>query len=325
MKKLMVCRGVGTTALKGEVIPNLLHFVRPGQYIGEEPVILRSHASAPLFPPPSILNITSFCAQYPLPHFSPSLLGLASPPSPPDMVSHQGGPSRIGTPGPHSPLPTTGNLEHLDSLFHQTAGDLGLPAAGFPPITPANLSTHSIGEQMRFPLLCTSLEASFHNATARENLSTEIHDLCCPVANLNLTPQPPNLTSLQASLRDIASRLPLAAQAAFPPQRRNVPQQAPHSSAWSRPTPTSNTNPARQEKGKERAPLAPPPPPPNTVWPSPSADPDLPRYNMSTSLPILYCKAEAIAKNYPYIWEAEEFTNGQYPASPTWTPGVRTL
>jgi len=53
------------------------------------------------------------------------------------MAFHQDGPSRIGTPDPLSPLPTTGNLDHLVSLFHQTAADLGLPAAGFPPITPA--------------------------------------------------------------------------------------------------------------------------------------------------------------------------------------------
>ena len=185
------------------------------------------------------------------------------------MASHQGGPSRIGTPAPLSPLPTTGNLDHLVSLFHQTAADLGLPAMGFPPITPANISTLSIGEQMLLPLLCTSLQSSVHIATALQSLSTEIHDLSSQVANVDFSPQPPNLAPLQASLRDIASRLPSAAQASFPPQRPSVPPQATHSSSGSRSTPTVNTNPARQEKGKERAPPAPPPPPPNTVWPSP--------------------------------------------------------
>jgi len=43
MKRLMLCQGVGTTALKGGVIPNLFYIFRPGQYIGEEPVILRPH------------------------------------------------------------------------------------------------------------------------------------------------------------------------------------------------------------------------------------------------------------------------------------------
>jgi len=43
MKKVMLCRGVGTTALKGVVIPNPFSFFRPAQYIGEEPVILRPH------------------------------------------------------------------------------------------------------------------------------------------------------------------------------------------------------------------------------------------------------------------------------------------
>jgi len=174
------------------------------------------------------------------------------------MASHQGGPLRLGTPAPLSPLPTTGNLDHLVSLFHQTTADLGLPAAGFPPITPANISTLSIGEQMLLPLLCTSLQSSVHIATALETLSTEFHDLSSQVANLDFSPQPPNLAPLQASLRDIASRLPSAAQASFPPQRPSVQQQATHPSAGSRSTPTNNTNTARQEKGKERAHPAPP-------------------------------------------------------------------
>jgi len=186
------------------------------------------------------------------------------------MASHQGGPSRNATPAPLSPLPTTGNLNHLVSIFHQTAADLGLRAAGFPPITPANISTLSIGEQMLLPLLCTLLQSSVHIATALENLSTAIHDLSSQVANLDHSPQPANLALLQASLCDIASHLPSAAQASFPPQRPNVPQQATHSPTGSCPAPSINTNPARQEKGKERAPPAQPPPPPNTVWPSPS-------------------------------------------------------
>jgi len=213
------------------------------------------------------------------------------------MASLQGGPSRIGTPAPLSPLQTTGNLDHLVSLFHQTAADLGLPAAGFPPISPANISPLSNGEQVLLPLLCTSLQGSVHIATALEYLSTEIHDLSSQVANLDLSPQPPNLAPRQASPRDIASRLPSAAQASFPPKPLSVPEQATHPPSGSRPAPTSNSNPARQEKGKERAPVAPPPPPPNMVWPSPTAAPDHLRHDMSTSPPTMYGNCEAFAKN----------------------------
>ena len=237
------------------------------------------------------------------------------------MASHQGGPSRIGTPAYLSPLPTTGNLDHLVSLFPQTAADLGLPAAGFPPITPANISTVSIGEQMHRPLLCTSLQSSVHIAMTLESLSTEIYDLSSQVANLDFSPHPSNLAPMQASLRDIASRLQSAALASFPPQRPNVPQQATYSSSGSPLAPTSTTNPTRQEKGKERAPPAPPTPPPNTVLPSPSAAPDLPRYDMSTSPPTMYGNPEAFAKKYPHTWEAEQFANGKYPPGPSWTPG----
>ena len=274
----------------------------------------------PSFPPPTFLNTTSFCARSPLPSFSSSLLGLASPPPPTDMASHQGGPSRNPTPAPLSPLPTTKNLDHLLPSFHQTAANLGVPAAGFPPITPVNISTLSIGEEMLLPLLCTSLQSRVHIATALENLSTEIHDLSSQVANLDLSLKAPNLAPLQASLRDIASRLPSAAQAPFLPQRPGVPQQATPSSSGSRPTRTSNTNPARQEKGKERAPPAPPPPPPNKGGPFPPADPDLRKYNMSTSPPTLYGNPEAFAKKYPHTWEAEEFAKGKYPPGPAWTP-----
>jgi len=174
---------------------------------------------------------------------------------------------------------------------------------------------------MLLPLVCTSLQSSFHNATTLENLSTEIHDLSSQIANLDHAAKPTNLAPLQASLRDIASRPPSAAQASFPPHCPNVPQQATHSSSWSRPSPTTSTNPTRQDKGKERASPAPLPPPPNTVWPSPSADPDLPRYNMSTSPPTLYGNPEAFAKKYPHTWEAEEFAKGKYPPDSAWTPG----
>jgi len=164
------------------------------------------------------------------------------------MASHQGGPSSISTPAHHCPLRTTGNLNHQVSLFHQTAADLGLPDAGLPPITPAKISTLSTGEQMLLPLLCTSLQSCVHIATALENLSTEIHDWSSQIANLDLSPQPPNLAPLQAPLHDIASRLLSAAQASFPPQRPSVPQQATHSPSGSRPAPTSSTNPAHQRK-----------------------------------------------------------------------------
>ena len=291
-----------------------------GVYSRGEPVGNPPHASAPLFPPPTFLYTTSVCARSIPTHISSSLLGLASPPSPPNMASHQVGPQRNTIPALLSPLPTTGNLDHLGSIFHKTAADLGLPATGFPPITRANISTLSIGKHMLLPLLCTLLQTSVHIATALENLSTEIHNLSSQVANLDLSPQPPNLAPLQASLREIASRLPSAAQASFPPQHPNVPQQATHPPSGSCPAPTSNTNPTRQEKGKERTPPAPPPPPPNTVLPSPSADPDLPRYDMSTSPPTLYGNPEAFARKYPHTWEAEEFANGKYPPGSPWTP-----
>ena len=110
-------------------------------------------------------------------------------------------------------------------------------------------------------------------------------------------------------------------QASFPPQRPNVLHQATHSSSGPRPAPPNCTNPTRQENGKERAHPAPSPPPPNRVWPSPSADPDLPRYDMSTSPPTLYGNPEAFATKYPHTWEAEEFAKGKYPPGPAWTPG----
>ena len=237
------------------------------------------------------------------------------------MASHQGGPSRNSTLAPLSHLPTTGKRDHLVSIFHKTAADLGLPAAGFSPITPANISTLSIREQMLFPVLCTSLQSSVHIATALENLSTEIQDLFSQVANLDLSTHPPNLAPLQASLRDIDSRLPSPAQAPFPPQRPGVVQQATPSSSGSRLTPTNNTNPTCQARGKERASPAPHPPPPNTVWPSPTADPDLRRYDMSTSPPTLYGNPEAFAKKCPHNWEAEEFAKGKYPPGHAWNPG----
>ena len=64
-------------------------------------------------------------------------------------------------------------------------------------------------------------------------------------------PGTPNHATLRASVRNIASRLPSAAQVSFPPQRPNVPQQASHSPSGSRPAPSSNINPTCQEKGKE--------------------------------------------------------------------------
>jgi len=182
------------------------------------------HTSAPLFAPPYICEHHVVLRTISSPILFVLTVGPPSPPQPTDMASYQGGPSRNPTPAPLSPLPTTGNLDHLVSIFHQNAADQGLPAAGFPPMTQANIATLSIGEQMLLPLLCTSLQSSVHIATPLENLSTEIHDLSSQVANLDLSPQPPNLARLEACLRDIAPRLPSAAQAPFPPQRPGVPQ-----------------------------------------------------------------------------------------------------
>jgi len=166
------------------------------------------------------------------------------------MASHQGGSQKNPTQAPLSPLLATGNLDRLVSILHMTAADLGLPAGGFSPITPATISTLSMSEQMLLPLLCTSLQSSVYIATALENLSTESHDLSSQVAHLDLSPQPPNLAPLQASLGDIASRLPSAAQASFPPQHPNVPQQATHTYRGSHPAPTAT--PTALAKRKER-------------------------------------------------------------------------
>jgi len=157
--------------------------------------------------------------------------------------------------------------------------------------------------------------------TALESLSTEIQDMSSQVANLDLSPQPSNRAPLQAFLRDIASRLLSAAQAPFPPHHHNIAPPATHPSSRTRPTPKGDSNPSHKEKGKERAPPPPAPPPPNTVWPSPSADPDLPRYDMSTSPPTLYGNSEAFAKKYPHTGEGEQFAKGKYPPGPAWTPG----
>jgi len=43
MKRLILCRGVGTSALKGGVNPEPFAFFHPGQYIGDEAVMLRPH------------------------------------------------------------------------------------------------------------------------------------------------------------------------------------------------------------------------------------------------------------------------------------------
>jgi len=53
MKRLLLCRGIGTTALKGGVIPNLLHFFALDSIL-ERSLSSCDPASAPLFPPPYI-------------------------------------------------------------------------------------------------------------------------------------------------------------------------------------------------------------------------------------------------------------------------------
>ena len=174
-------------------------------------------------------------------------------------------------------------------------------------------------------LLCTSLQSSIHIATTLENLSTEVHDLASQVANLDLSPQPPNLAPVQASLRDIAACLPSAAQPSFPPQRPNVALPATNSSAKGHPTPTGDTESSHEEKEKGRPPPAPPPPPSNTFWPSPSADPDLPRFDMSTSLLILYSNPEAQPANTPTPGKRRRSPKGNSPQLPPGHPATSIL
>ena len=250
----------------------------------------------PSFPLPTFLNTTSFCARSPLPHFLILIVG----PRVPTLTSKHDLPSR-------RPLENRYTIPSLSPPYRWKSrlSSLNFPPDCRRPRAPSRrFSPHYTGEHLHS--LYRRADASpstLHLASIKrshsicpQNLSTEIHNLSSRIANLDISPQPPNLAPLQESLRDIASRLPSAAQAPFPPQRPGIPQQATPSSSGSRPTPTSNTNPARQEKGKERAPPAQPPPPPNTVWPSPAADPDLPRYDMSTSPPTLYGNPEAFAK-----------------------------
>jgi len=96
------------------------------------------------------------------------------------MAFHQhlkGGPPRNTTSVPLSPYSPPGNLDHLVSLFHTIAVNMGLLAAGFPAITPSIISTLSIEEQLILTLLWASIKMSIHLGAAREAVSTEMHDL----------------------------------------------------------------------------------------------------------------------------------------------------
>jgi len=138
------------------------------------------HASAPLLAPHNVCQyyLTLRPIVTPIPFIF--TVGLSVPNPILDWTSLQlldSGPPGVPSPGPSSPHPPKGNHDLLVSLFHQAAANLGPPAHGFPPITPANISTLSIGQQMLLPMRCTSLNSSIHIASAHETLSSEVHDL----------------------------------------------------------------------------------------------------------------------------------------------------
>jgi len=146
---------------------------------------------------------------------------------------------------------------------------------------------------------CSSryLASRFKQASKSQLLlrTSQLRSTTCPLRLLTWT-SPRNPQTSPLSRHPSATLPPVFYQPLRPLFPHNTPMchNRPHT------PPTSNIKPARQEKGKERAPPAPPLPPPNTGWPSPLADSDLPRYDMSTSPPILYGNSEAFSKTYPH-------------------------
>jgi hypothetical protein len=102
---------------------------------------------------------------------------------------------------------------------------------------------------------------------------------------------------------------PMAPTAAPPTSRRPPPGTAPDLKGKGCATEGSALPPRPQ------------PPPSNTQWSTPQMDPDLPRFDTTTSPPTMYGNPEAYAQKYPHTWEANEFRQGKYAPLAQWKLG----
>jgi hypothetical protein len=199
--------------------------------------------------------------------------------------------------------PTDPNLFVLRDLFEQALPGLNMDPGTFPPLTEQILREFSSGEAFLIPLLCKALEG-LTAMNARLAHLEEGATLLPPTQPSPPLPEPapqvPNasLAALEASVRDLSTRMTANASAAAP---RNAP-----------PVP-SNTRPQPQRQAPQAA------PPQQTNYTTNARDPDFPTYD--TSLHQWFGDPAAYAIKYPRSWEAEQHREGKYDLS-SFHPGT---
>jgi len=178
-----------------------------------------------------------------------------------------------------------------------------------------HLAELSDGETILVPLSSSALNALASITRKLDTITTQLGNIQASVATLATGPAlEGTLAPINAAIHDLSQRV----LAATPPQ---VPAPTwplvPMTGATTCPTPAPTRRPVPPPSTTTHPALTGPPPraqarapPPNKV-PSPSFDPDIPRYDPDTH--SLYGDPRAYADKIPDSWEANADKEGKYP------------
>jgi len=201
---------------------------------------------------------------------------------------------------------------YIRDFVRETRQRLNFTSTQLPILDDHQLSGLSDGETILVPLSCSSLNALASMTRQLDTITTQLGNIQTAIHTM------PTWTALQGTLEPINAAIrDLSHRVAAPPPQAPAPTRppVPPSGATTRQT-LAPTWPPLPPPGAPTIPLPRPKtraPPPNKT-PTPSFDPDIPRYDVGTR--SFYGDPRAYADKFSDSWEANAFREGKY-ADPT--------
>ena len=227
-----------------------------------------------------------------------------------------GVPSRAASAQSSSPELNESHL-YIRDFVRETRQRLNFTSTQLPILDDHQLSGLSDGETILVPLSCPSLNALASMTRQLDTITTQLGNIQTALHNMpTWTALQGTLEPINAAIRDLSHRVtaphPQAPAATRPP--------VPPTGTTTR-LPPAPTRPPAPPPRATALPLPRPKPraPPPNKSPTPSFDPDIPRYDVGTR--SFYGDPRAYADKFPDSWEANAFREGKYPDPTTFIAG----
>ena len=206
---------------------------------------------------------------------------------------------------------------YIRDFVRETRQRLNFTSTQLPILDDHQLSGLSDGETILVPLSCSSLNALASMTRQLDTIKTQLGNIQTALHTMpTWTALQGTLEPINAAIRDLSHRVAAPPPQAPAPTRPPVPPTGATTRQQSAPTRPSAPPPAAPAfplpRPKTRA------PPPNKT-PTPSFDPDIPRYDVGTR--SFYGDPRAYADKFPDSWEANAFREGKYPDPTTFIAG----